>query len=130
MKKVIYTLLTIALFTSTQDITSASLSNQPTAFASTQMSTTEIFNYLSTNLGLTATQKPIVKKAVDEAAIETTKLNADSTSTKSATEVQTAKTSIVNTLVKKLSSGILTEAQSKKLTGLTGTLTTMFAQLK
>jgi hypothetical protein len=128
MKKVIYTLLTIALFTSTHEITSASLSEQPTEFVSTQMSATEIFNYLNTNLGLTATQKPVVKTAVDEAAVETTKLNADTS--KSTQEVTTAKTSIVNTLVKKISSGLLSEAQSKKLTSLTGTLTTMFAQLK
>ncbi|HSY60668.1 MAG TPA: hypothetical protein VK796_02280 [Cytophaga sp.] len=128
MKKVIYTLLTIALFTSTHEINSASLSDQPTEFVSTQMSATEIYNYLNTNLGLTATQKPVVKTAVDEAAVETTKLNADTS--KSTQEVTTAKTSIVNTLLKKLSSGVLSEAQSKKLTSLTGTLTTMFAQLK
>ncbi|WP_018342540.1 hypothetical protein [Cytophaga aurantiaca] len=128
MKKVIYSLLTVALFTFTTETNSASLSSYPSGIVATQMSTTEIFNYLNTNLGLTSTQKPVVKKAVDEAGTETTKLNADST--KSADEVKTAKTSIVNGLVKKLSSGILSDAQSKKLTGLTGQLTTMFAQLK
>jgi hypothetical protein len=128
MKKIIYPLLTIALFTSSYKINSATLENQPTEIVSTQMSSTDIFNYLNTNLGLTTTQKPVVKKAVDEAGAETTKLNADSS--KSAEEIKIAKASIVNTLVKKLSSSVLSEAQSKKLSGLTGTLTTMFAQLK
>jgi hypothetical protein len=128
MKKIIYSLLTIALFSSSYEINSATLKNQPAEIAAAQMSTTDIFNYLNTNLGLSTTQKAVVKKAVDEAGAETTKLNTQTS--KSAAEVTTAKTSIVNALVKKLSSGILTEAQSKKLAGLTSTLTTMFSQLK
>lgn len=129
MKKMIYTLLTVAFVTASYEINSAPLNNQPTELVSTQMSTTEIFNYLNTNLGLTTAQKPVVKKAIDEAGTETTKLNTDAS--KSATEIKTAKASIVNTLISKLSSGgILNAAQSKKLAGLTSQLTAMFAQLK
>lgn len=130
MKKIIYTLFSIAivLVTSSAVPNATFKVNIQTEVVSPQMSTTEIFDYLNTNLGLTSTQKSVVKKAVDETGVETTKLNADSS--KSAAEVTTAKTSLVNILVKKLSSGVLSEVQSKKLAGLTGTLTTMFAQLK
>ena len=130
MKKIIYTLFSIAivLVTSSAVPNATFKVNIQTEVVSPQMSTTEIFDYLNTNLGLTSTQKSVVKKVVDETGVETTKLNADSS--KSAAEVTTAKTSLVNILVKKLSSGVLSEVQSKKLAGLTGTLTTMFAQLK
>lgn len=130
MKKIMYTLLSIALVLSTSSAVpnvKAHIQIQAEV-VSPQMSTTEIFNYLNTNLGLSATQKPVVQKAVDEAGAETKKVNADTT--KSATEATTAKTGIVNTLIKKLSSGVLNAAQTKKLSGLTGQLTTMFSQLK
>lgn len=130
MKKIIYTLLSIALVLSTTSAVPNSNNkvNIETEVVSPQMSTTEIFNYLNTNLGLSATQKPVVQKAVDEAGAETTKVNADTS--KTAAEASTAKTGIVNNLVKKLSSGALNAIQTKKLSGLTGQLTTMFSQLK
>ena len=130
MKNIIYTLFSIAfvLGTSSAVPNTTNKVNIQTEVVSPQISTTDIFNYLNTNLGLTTTQKPVVKKAIDEAGLETTKLNVDSS--KSAAEITTLKTSIVNTLIKKLSSGILSGVQSNKLTGLAGTLTTMFAQLK
>ncbi len=128
MKKIIYTLLSVALITISSEVNSSTAPNDiQLEIVTPQVSTTDIFNYLNTNLGLSATQKPTVKTAVDQAGAEVAKLNSDAT--KSATEVATAKTSIVNALIKKLSSGILTSAQSKKLSGLTSTLTTMFSQL-
>jgi|GEM_PF-1756258 len=132
MKKVTYTLLTIALFTVTSSINSAPVHVHPTfKVVSPQVTVTDIYDFLSKNLGLTTTQKPAVKTAVDEAGAEITKLNASSTSssTTASTEVAAAKTSIVNNLVKKLS-GMLNSSQSSKLSTLTGELTTMFSQLK
>lgn len=130
MKKIIYSLLSIALVLSTTSFVPCYKNNATikTEVASPQMSTTEIFNYLNTNLGLSAAQKPVVQKAVDEAGAETAKLNADAS--KTAAQVSAGKTSIVNNLVKKLSGGVLNAIQTKKLSGLTSQLTAMFAQLK
>jgi hypothetical protein len=130
MKKIVYTLLSVAFISVSAQVNSSPsiVTGIQLEIASPQMTTTDIFNYLNTNLGLSATQKPTVKTAVDQASAEVTKLNADAT--KSATEVAAAKTNIVNALIKKLSSGILTGAQSTKLSGLTSTLTSMFSQLK
>lgn len=129
MKKISYTLLSIALFTFTAQSNDVRINKQPTLeILAPEMSTTDIFNYLNTNLGLTAAQKPAVKTAVDEAGSEITKLNASTT--KSASEIATAKTSIVNGLIKKLSGGILSSAQSAKLSGLSSQLSSMFSQLK
>lgn len=129
MKKTTYTILFIALFTFTAQSNDVRINKQPTLeILAPSMSTTDIFNYLNTNLGLTSAQKPAVKTAVDEAGSEVTKLNASTT--KSASEIATAKTSIVNGLIKKLSGGILSGTQSSKLSGLTSQLTSMFSQLK
>jgi len=129
MKKATYTLLAAILLTTTMEVNSATLKfSDVDKIQSSQISTTDIFNYLNTNLGLSATQKPAVKTAVDEAGAEVTKLNASAT--KSATEIATAKTNIVNELIKKLSGGILSSAQSTKLSGLSSQLTSMFSQLK
>jgi len=129
MKKLTYTLLAAILLTTTLEVNSTTLKfSGVDKIQSVQISTTDIFNYLNTNLGLSATQKPAVKTAVDEAGAEVTKLNASTT--KSATEIATAKTNIVNGLIKKLSGGILSSAQSTKLSGLSSQLTSMFSQLK
>jgi len=131
MKKIIYALSTLGLvLTISSAVPNHGISNVniKSNLISPQVSATDIYNLLNTNLGLTTTQKPVVKKAVDEAAAETTKLNLETS--KSAAEVSTAKTSIVNSLIKKLSSGILTSAQSTKLAGMTSTLTKMFGELK
>jgi len=128
MKKVIYTLLTLALCTFTSEINSASLINQPTTILSTQTTTTDIFNFLVQNLGLSMTQKPEVKKLVDEAGALTTKLNTDTS--KSSSEIATAKTDIVNALIKELSTKVLKGTQVSKLTSMTTQLTTMFSALK
>lgn len=129
MKKITYTLLSIAFITVSAEVNSYTVPlGIQSEITSPQISTTDIFTYLNTNLGLSATQKPTVKKMVDEAGAEIIKLQADAT--KSAADVTTTKTSIVNALIKKLSSGILTSAQSAKLSGLTSQLTAMFSQLK
>lgn len=128
MKKITYTLIACALFTFGSQNNGALAENQSNMVVlSPQISTTDIFNYLNTNLGLSATQKPTVKSAVEEAGAEVTKLN---TSTLPATEIAAAKTNIVNALVKKLSGGILSSTQATKLSGLTSKLTSMFSQLK
>jgi hypothetical protein len=128
MKKVIYTLLTLALCTFTCEINSAPLTNQPTTILSSQTTTTDIFNFLVQNLGLTTTQKPAVKQLVDEAGVLTTKLNSETAMT--AAEKSTAKTGIVNDLIKKLGEGVLKSAQTTKLGTLATQLTTMFSALK
>lgn len=131
MKKIIYALLTLALVLTISSAVpnhGSSNENVKAKLISPQVSVTDIYNLLNTNLGLTTTQKPVVKKVIDEAAAETTKLNAETSI--SAAEVSIAKSSIVNSLIKKLSSDILTSAQSTKLAGLSSTLTKMFGELK
>lgn len=125
MKKVTYALLT-AMALISLEVNSTSLNSAPYSIVSTETTTTDILNYLTTNLGLSATQKPAVKTAVDEAGSEFLKLKS---STKSAAEVTSAKTSIVNGLIKKLSSGVLNSTQSTKLSSLSGELTSLFSKL-
>ncbi|MGN6645141.1 MAG: hypothetical protein ACTHJT_01320 [Cytophaga sp.] len=75
---------------------------------------------------MSATQKLAVKTAVDEAGNEFLKLKS---STKSTAEIASAKTSIVNALIKKLSSSVLNSTQSTKLSSLSGELTSLFSKL-
>lgn len=126
MKKVTYALLA-ALVLISLEVNSTSLNDSaPYSVISSETTTTDILNYLTTNLGLSATQKPAVKTAVDEAGNEFLKLKS---STKSTAEIASAKTSIVNALIKKLSSSVLNSTQSTKLSSLSGELTSLFSKL-
>ena len=126
MKKVTYALLTAMALIVSLKVNSTGLNIVPYSVVSPETTTTDILNYLTTNLGLSATQKPAVKTAVDEAGSEFLKLKS---STKSAAEITSAKTSIVNGLIKKLSSGVLNSTQSTKLSSLSGELTSLFSKL-
>ncbi len=78
MKKVTYALLT-AMALISLEVNSTSLNSAPYSIVSTETTTTDILNYLTTNLGLSATQKPAVKTAVDEAGSEFLKLKSSTT---------------------------------------------------
>jgi hypothetical protein len=128
MKKIAVAFMTLSVLAVTTEVNSSTLICNPVELMQPQTSVLDIYNYLETNLGLSMTQKPEVKKLVDEAGALTTKLNTDTS--KSSSEIATAKTGIVNALIKELSTKVLKGTQVSKLTGITTQLTSMFSALK
>lgn len=128
MKKIAVVFMTLSIFATTTEVNSATSICNPVELMQPQTSVTDIYNFLVQSLGLSTTQKPVVKKLVDEAGVLTTKLNSDTSMTEA--EKSTAKTGIVNDLIKKLGDGVLKSAQKTKLGGLATQLTTMFSALK
>lgn len=128
MKKIAIALMTLSVLTISTVVNSATETKMPIELVQPNTTITDIYNFLDKSLALTATQKPAVKKLVDEAGVQTTKLNADATKTDA--EKATAKTNIVNNLIKQLGNGILKSTQTTKLGSIANQLVVMFSQLK
>jgi len=130
MKKILYSLVAVSFLSLSAHSTGINeIMNTSVHFEvlAPQVTTTDIFNYLKTNLNLTSAQQPTVQQAVTDAGTEFTKLNksSDTGLTKD------AKTTVFNEFIKKITSGsLLSSAQSTKLTSLAPNLQTMFSQLK
>ncbi|MBC7450317.1 MAG: hypothetical protein H7259_02395 [Cytophagales bacterium] len=126
MKKVMYTLMAFSMIAvSAPAVNADEQTNYPSYVLSPQMSTTDIFNYVKSNLGLTPAQEPEVKTAVDETGGQFANLS----KTASSTVTKEAEKKLMTEFTKKISS-LLTGAQSTKLTGISSTLLGMFSQLK
>ena len=128
MKKIAIALMTLSVLTISLEVNSSTETKLPIELEQPNTTITDIYNFLDKSVGLTAAQKPAVKKLVDEAGVQTTKLNADATKTDA--EKATAKTNIVNNLIKQLGNGITKSTQTTKLGSIANQLVVMFSQLK
>jgi len=130
MKKILYSLVAVSVLSVSANATDIATTNNmvPSAVLAPQVTTTDIFNYLKSNLGLTTAQQPTVQSAVNEAGGKFSELF-KTTSPGIKKDVEKA---ILDEFTKKLggAGGILTSAQSTKLTSLLPNLQTMFSQLK
>ena len=130
MKKILYSLVAVSVLSVSANANDIAGTNKvvPSTVLVPQVSTTDIFNYLKTNLNLTSAQQPAVQSAVNETGGKFSELF----KTSSPGIKKEAEKAILDEFTKKLggTGGILTSAQSTKLTSLVPNLQTMFSQLK